>query len=58
MVYRNKLTGREVVTECIICAPQFELIETPTKETPPAETSGESLTVERPKKRTPKRAKK
>lgn len=48
MVYRNKITGLEIITECIISAPQFERVDK-IVETPPAETSGESF--DKPKKK-------
>lgn len=48
MVYRNKITGLELITDCIISAPQFERIDE-VKEAPPAETSGESF--DKPKKK-------
>ena len=54
MVYRNKITGLEIITDCVISAPQFELVESAPKkviETPPAETSEESLVEDKPKKR-------
>ena len=63
MRYRNIVTGLEVITDCVVYAPNYELIEDAPKkitkaETPQTETSGESLVLEdKPKKRT-KRAKK
>ena len=61
MVYRNLITGLEIVTDCYITAPNIVLVSAPTPkvETPPAEKSGESLVIEdKPKKKTTKRAKK
>lgn len=63
MRYRNIVTGLEIITDCVVNAPNFELIEDASKkitktETPQTKTSEESLVLEnKPKKRT-KRAKK
>lgn len=63
MRYRNIVTGLEIITDCVVNAPNYELIEDAPKvttkvETPQTETSEGSLVVEdKPKKRT-KRAKK
>jgi len=63
MIYRNKVTGLEIITDCVVNAPNYELIEDAPKkiaktETPQIEKSEESLVLEdKPKKRT-KRAKK
>ena len=51
MRYRNIVTGLEIITDCVVNAPNFELIEDAPKkitktETPQTETSEESLVLE------------